>query len=510
MLYYLSYVESHHGAHASLMLSAQDNLASHPQIMYEAGFRLSPNLDQNNVSYFHSYKGQLREERITSKILYGNFEGYHRTYPISEEEMYKFFNIMKRDMQLNPEEVTYEAGDGKNKKIKKITQVSGPNYQILSLNCKTYALGVLKEIGIIEASTLSNFLIQRPGTTNSALEEMERKNLECPLKDTFMKKINKVSNKIINNIKEFPSTESFKLKNKNLSLNEFFKLTSETSKLATELMLSARDVGIEPEFTENFKTFLNLLNKIDEYSKYIEVKEKDQKAVNKIFQELSEAKTAALLLEKTANEINALSKTHELPFFWSELPTVSKRLCLDNFSDEEKMIYGAKIYGNEAKDGLNELVDLITKEIENRPDKKDDYVLDLKQLRKYINQSITEIEASNEAFKTAVKKNSFNKCAKHRNNIDNALLKLENNVANFVPKTEDSINGFIKLINRIIAFFRKDYFGFGHSIKNPFDREIRTIKDKTQIHFDFFKKEKEKNPPDATYLAQEKNQNTYT
>jgi hypothetical protein len=69
---------------------------------------------------------------------------------------YKFFSIINKDRHINSSEVT-PRGD-----VDAVLIVGGPDYQKLTNNCKTYAMGVLKEVGIIEHETLSNFFIQRP------------------------------------------------------------------------------------------------------------------------------------------------------------------------------------------------------------------------------------------------------------------------------------------------------------------------------------------------------------
>ena len=150
MAYYLSYVEINE--HAALILSEQRSALGPSKIICDVGFSYSPDVSQNAVGYLTTHKGHVREETNASRVLYSkSANAKHRTYEISQAEMAKFLSIINKDRNLNSSAVV-PRGDASI-----VVIVGGPDYQKLTNNCKTYAIVVLKEVGIIEHETLSNF-----------------------------------------------------------------------------------------------------------------------------------------------------------------------------------------------------------------------------------------------------------------------------------------------------------------------------------------------------------------
>lgn len=105
MAYYLSYVEVN--GHASMMLSHQATPTEPAKVIYQVGF--GGFLDNGPQSVlFNSFKGMIHEEDTVAKALYSSSSHVrHKTYEISAAEMEKFFTIMNRDKQLNPETYVY-------------------------------------------------------------------------------------------------------------------------------------------------------------------------------------------------------------------------------------------------------------------------------------------------------------------------------------------------------------------------------------------------------------------
>lgn len=170
MKYYLSYVEFKQGAsnHSALMLSSQKDDDSEPEISYQVGFNKGGDMLINESSKItEKYQGALVEEDIASKALYSSRTVKHKTFELSEDEATRFFLIVNEDKR-------------------KYEHKGVDDYQLVTHNCKTYAMNMFEKLGVSEASLLTNKTIQRPGTRNNFLENIEKQNIRCPEKEQFL------------------------------------------------------------------------------------------------------------------------------------------------------------------------------------------------------------------------------------------------------------------------------------------------------------------------------------
>lgn len=401
-MYYLSYVELS-GFHAALMLTKQGTPESPAIILCEAGFGYD--VDSDEVGLFNIVKGNLSEEANASRLLYSNSAVLrHKTFPISEIEVNKFFTILNRDMKAK---VTKEI-----KNNKEVSQANPPDYQKTGLNCKAYALKVLKEIGIVDANQLSNFWIQRPGTMENGLEVISKDNFECPLKDNFIRDLRNLVERLHEHLDKLEKLQdNFK---KSLKINRLFELVTDMRELSNRLAARAHKAGIEKDFTENFKQFGYYLRefrtfKSDIKKDKITVKAQKDKIL-KVFADLESieikcSRTHPKREPKTKNlrdilrKISDLSDTNELEFRWVKLPTVSIRLDLQSFSTDEKVVYGTTLLRNEANQGLGFILSLLR--AEQLKKLAPDFHSDLTDLTEIIQSTQNELDEINENFKNS-------------------------------------------------------------------------------------------------------------
>ncbi|WP_412754579.1 hypothetical protein [Legionella donaldsonii] len=413
MSYYLSYIEIE--GHAALMLSEQAKPSEPARIVCNVGFGPARITEGGNVA---------EELNADVAIFSPKYKVVHRTYEISQAEMEKFFSIINREKRVNASTVQQGA---------QVKHIGGPDYDYVRFNCKTFAMGVLKEMGITDAENLSNFLVQRPGTTDNLLKPMTRRELSCPLKEEILPVIERLDKEIASfakslaNRKVEPKTKAQLLKN-----------LQEISRCSKGLMQNGSNREYKKVLNERFESLRPFLD-------------------FKIFaQHHAELTKDLKCLHEKLNQVDKLLYERQLDFYWKGTPPVAERLNLKNFTAQEKAIYLTKIKTNETVDGLSQIVRELDNKRRDTITSDPNLYSDLTDLEKIIlkaKKSVTVIQK--ELNNTDQKKpgETFRECVKYQKALDGIISNLEDNLSKFTPKTQET-SAFMRFINRIVAFFK--------------------------------------------------------
>lgn len=445
MRYYLSYVEIYYrGAgpfpHPALMLSTQSNESAPAKVVVETGFGYH-RIDDSNHFYPHLRPGAILEEKIAQRAVAGKHTLYHRTYELSSAEAEHFIKIMDRDKQRSDENIEYFDST-------LTPMVSEFKYHIITHNCKVYALGVLKELGIVEASELSNFFIQIPGTHHSLLQRLSDKDLSSPTREALVEKITSTLTQFKANIKnEEPNYKDFKPL---MSINTILHLSGLLSKFAEK-------ARVDEHFLHKLEKIGSLL--ADLTQPYTDVEKKSD-----LEQKLKE------MQEDTHTLIN-LSKENKLSFIWKQPPSLAKRQVLTNFTPEEKVLYIIKTKTREISDQLQNIVsslnkhicsnhlnhqlsqDLmglkkITEAIKKRLDEQDQLFLD----------SINKLIEESKSGKSIVDSDLLIlQCVNQGKRLNDILNHFDQAVSGFTPRIQET-SVVIRWIKVILSYIKSDFF----------------------------------------------------
>lgn len=503
MPYYLSYIEVN--GHTSMMLSHQSTPTEPAKVVYQVGFGYLSEQDAM-LHKFKTFKGGIDEEDNVAKALYSSSNVRHKTYEISNSEMEKFFTIINRDKRLNVSEYVNDAfldisykvftqvrdliTDKKLlKRLKSVTEddyknvaltseemkqleadlsehpellspiqyalseqflASGPNYQLLRNNCKTYTLGVFKELGIVESRALSNYIVQQPGTMKEQLRKVSSNNMTCPIKDNALQKISNTLNQMVSALDKVEASLS-------LPAEHF----SKAKRLIDAIQVKKNKIGVNAAVTIRIQNDLRALY-AEIKNAYAIIEDEDIRSSLKGF------RSRCINVDEVMSELTDYLDQNPLEFFWKGTPELSARIHLEHFNSVEKATYTAKIKTNEFLDGCSqmhqELNDLLI--IDGSPK---DYNLehDVKYLQNLI------IKYQDELIKT---KDSFEKnssapmkdeqlialCHKQNRNLQLIMVRMENDVKLFKPSSPKTF-AIMRYINKLISYFKKDY----HPVENP-------------------------------------------
>lgn len=421
MPFYLSYVE--YQGHSAFMLSQQTEDSEPVKIISEIGFGLRPGINPTAVDPFSAYKGNVRDEVIASRAMYGaSAPVKHRTYEISAAEMEKFNSIIEGDRSKNRAVLLQENAKEK--------AVGGPDYQLFSSNCKTYAMGVLKAVGIMDADNLSNFLVQRPGSTDSLLQSIDPDELYRPGQEGLNKEITSVLTLLES---EMVSTKEALSKNPPI---DFLVIDGKI-----QMLLEIAD------FCLKNKGKTSLIKKFEE--------------MNTLLSEISAFPIPTEGIKSVQAKIGVLIEADKsLKFHWKKVPPLAKRLDLDKFNDQEKRNYLRKIKINETSDGLNQIL----KELKNKiktVDKNSDEALhsDLSELIIIIQKAKKKVDQSQQTFLKSLSKNPEKVASEEawaQLKVNEALNHMQSALGNFKQKSKET-NPFIRFINRVMGYVNKDF-----------------------------------------------------
>lgn len=391
----------------------------------------------------------------------------HRTYEISKTEMEAFFHIINRDRKIKAIEIETEDGP----KV-----IGGPDYQIITHNCKTYAMRVLKEMGIIDAENLSNFTVQRPDSSYNLLQTLSREELSCPLIDKLV------------------------------DIDKIISVLTDLNLKMTSLQKSLKDKEINNEVTkqlivhiQNVLRICNLLLKhrgnagglVSLYKHYIELSTLlDSINALKAFDEKESLKHDLAVIVEMVSKVIQVSKQKQLYYYWKTTPPVITRLNLDNFDDQEKRIYLTKIKANETSDGLDQILIELDKKISISQTSDQSLYLDLIDLKSIIQNAKKSVDESREEFLNFISQNKPENiagyCAKQQKALASTINIMEQALSEFAPRSKET-SGFIRFINRIVAYFKQDFIKI-ENVHSLVEDKVASIKQSiTKGHNTFFK-----------------------
>ncbi len=424
-----------------------------PRVICELGFALSLNVAQ--VNYFGTYRGRVGEEANAARALFSiTSDVKHRTYQISQAEMEKFFLIINRDRRINVDEIVPDGS------LQVVKFDGGPDYQKLFSNCKTYALKVFKELGIIEVGALSNFLIQRPHTHNQLLTPLSAEVLRSPMKEELDIRVTALLARVIESVKSINLTDE--------DSQALVTPIQEMTKIIQKILDNKMKIGIKQDLNIHFTEIISLLDYIY-----------DQTNIEDI-PEISDEITQLYL---SANEVANLSAQGQLPLVWKSNFPVAKRLNLENFPLEEKAIYSVKIKTNEMSDGLEQVLLDVNKKMRQAKSFNSNLFLDLTDLKAIITEAKKEIDESNQTFLASIEKAAPEEivavCIKRHKEIDEITENLEKKINDFSPQSEET-SIFMRYINRIIGYFKKDFITV-ENIKTLMKDSIQSMKQSSTL-----------------------------
>lgn len=424
MPFFLSYVEygTSGDSHSAFILSEQKNPSEPSSILQEIGFVFDNSKRSNFQQLFHcispsARRGRLKtNEEIASKILHRSYIGGHITYEISESEKNNFLACISRDKD------------------------SPPDYRVYRHNCKTYALNLFKEIGIVDIDRVRNIAVQIPNLNNKLLNPLdkklfcnpERKN-ELTALDATVKEFIKTCDKITPILKKYDKDNNTKkysrLIKKITKLSEFQKKIlemnnnelQELSNIAKDLLESVQMITISfnSESQENYKNLIQLL-----------------KDIPKSHQKILNLQTA-----------------------WASTPPLTRRINLSHFNNHEKALYLVKIKYDETSQCLNSLIEYLDSEDTKTTDLK--LKDDISNLKIYINVARTSLNELNEKFyndssdhkSIDIEKN----CLQQVRTINQHISKLQKNIHNYMPNANVECSFLTKVINSLLNYVKKDY-----------------------------------------------------
>jgi hypothetical protein len=152
MPFYLSYIVFKEAGqrlgHASLAITEYDakDLSSIPRMIFRVGL---------------SRPSQVQlEDFITAKK---GREFFHKTYPITEEELSKILITLNKDRNIpTKQDAKLRVESKKRVESEKPSSIpKGPEHNWITFNCKTYALSVMERAGIRDSS-IENFGVDIP------------------------------------------------------------------------------------------------------------------------------------------------------------------------------------------------------------------------------------------------------------------------------------------------------------------------------------------------------------
>ncbi len=466
MPYYLSYIEID-GGHAALMLSEQKDPSQPTKILTEIGFAYTaedkPTDDFRR--YFTTHEGIISTEENSSRVLYGHNTVKHRTYEISREEMKRFLEMFSSDID-DAKNVSPEIYDELKKESKLGSRVAYPNYQLMKFNCKTFVMSTLKEIGIMDASELSNSFVQRTKTNQKLLQTISKDELAAPAKDVILDELTKVLADIQAALLLLQSDKN-NYQNPNIrGALEFIDLINqEKNKIKIDTI--TRNIQQIPGWIRILAT---------------NIEEMQKKPGVKYPPEFNKEKFHLQTLYRLAGSIDELERSKSLDFFWKTSPPISKRLHLENFTEQEQAVYKVKIQYNEMIDGLDRAMLLIQSKLDESKNIDKETQSDMaafKDMLAATKKSITEGQTTfTQSMQDRKNEDIVTACLEQKKFLNAELSKLETQINNFKPQSTKETSGIKKAIQSMISYLKKDYhFALDKSAKNSLLKHVSLTRD---------------------------------
>jgi len=445
MRYFLSYIES--GIHASVMLSTQESPRQPVKVAYEAGFDISGDLQ----SPLGKQQGYYVQEDAASKAAYSSMTVRHRTYEISEAEAAKFFSLINEQRGKRRIDTLKEDENQ--------AMLHGGKFQLLTNNCKVYALSIFNALGVFEAKSLSNAFIQITRTKKSKMDELNRKVIVCPIKEEFIQNFEIFSNEMKDVLPQL----------KQIGPPAFKKLIDDLEKKIENLKDKTQKVAIQHELYEEYQ---DIFRNVEIISNFIE----SEPSLQHFQENLSKAKLQNSSLSALLKEIKKLDESHSLPFEWKKPPKVAPRVHLDKFTPIEKAIYAINCKSNEIEDGLNDISSMLEKNLQSK-ELNNNTRSDLLSLSSIVEEAKKELKRSEQQLAQRVKHepNNLNAYIKRHEDLSKIVKKLEERISNFEPKDKKNVNPIVKFMKNITKIFRKKSTILNDDPKSVLSKEINNL-----------------------------------
>jgi hypothetical protein len=470
MTYYASYIDSGH--HASLMLS-QDLPDGRTIIIAELHFGPNSLSEQYDALGSIAQKTQWVDGMVHSKSSASSVALYkpdtpvrHRTWVISEQEAFQLRDAYAREKgwQIEFEDCNEDG-----------TMFTSNDYHFIKYNCKSFALKLLRKIGIIDAETLANWCVQIPGTKKAALSSLDDE-IECPEKQQMMAKTVQQFEKIIA-LKKIIDDLDDSIEDKIL-LQAQFQLVQLYISQATDML---HKLGFDPGFHSLLSNIDAHLFDLGETAKQIiEAQQLPELAATfkKVRNSFSEHQLNAERLRDHYRE-------NKIKYFWKDKPTLSARVNLASLSPTDKAMQNVFVKVANFSNGLDDIINLISSEL-SEVSKQDPVDIVLKnELHQYLGMCLQSNEKLNQI------KQEFHKQPRPKEEREailqslSLLDKVETEVGNLkrkIGKTKPKTKpvGFIqKCITGITKFFFGTDAIFKKKPKTVLQKRLNAIKKKS-------------------------------
>lgn len=464
MKYYLSYIETSIGegrGHAALMLSCQNENDDKVKILSEIGLYVDfettePSRANKIRGVLWKIRGIVKEEQNASLAKYSNHKVQHRTYQISDSEVELYFQLINRDRRSNIS--LGEKVDESHERSK------GVDYNLVRFNCKTYALEIFKELGIIDARTVRNPIIQVPNSTDKHMHVITSDSLRCDEKDNFLNEANNVLSEISELIKQFAERAYFPESGVDLVIAQLCKnIKNEIEVLEGEL----NKIGVSEVVNRDLD---DMMRKMSDLNDYLSMSQKRIDNNDKwLIDKFKTAYQDMLQLKNSADEVSKKHQEGKLEYYWVTPPKSEKRLQVHTFSETEKAYYSVETKIKDMESCFSDLLRLIDK---SKNGINDDLQLqDVESFEKMIIAAMGQLAECKEQFDSPIKQVRFShaydlnvgsnpileKCSKANSSLNLIVENLNHKIASFQPKARDESGHLLSCIKQIINYLRKDY-----------------------------------------------------
>ena len=456
MPYYLSYVEV--GIHAAFLVSHQKRVDEPAEVVTEAGFTYAPNYTRKNVGFFKRLKGHIAVEESTGYALYSKNTVKHRTYEVSESELTAFYQLINADRRRKVSSI--KIGDNKDG-TPIMEDIGGPDYQIIQHNCKTYAMGIFKKIGIVEAGRLNTGLIQITKVTPHLLQNLTGHILECKVKDDFLRNYDAIAVQFKKHIHAVNKMDKANRLNPFLTDDDRKTLLAVLKNIQW-LNQNKKKVGFNEDFFKNFSKLCEqrgtLVEIIEKLTLTGVTKPETNQALRSMSMNLTESERILAELTLTITDIETQYKGPGLCYNWKSGFKVSKRVNFSSFTDFEKAVFSTKVKSNSVLDGLNLMGSLLEhKSIQRHKDQK--LMADLEELRDIVDAAKIQAQGAHRLFADELISRDdmevAQACLRHQMALARITNDFSTQVCGFNPRSKRT-NLFMILINFILDFFRSE------------------------------------------------------
>lgn len=437
--YFVSYIEQN--GHANLIVSELADGEVQPKVVTELGFLIK---GDSTGMFVRNLEGVVLEESNVSRLVYGGAKGKHRTYEITKSELELLLNKVNQDRRIDAPVELGEYDD--------FEYAGGPTYQLFLHNCKNYALEVLNHIGVTDINRVRNLAVQNPNAKSGKLTRMQAGDFHCPKKDAYIAATKKLFIRIEDKLTELEAHMA-KVATDNETRKRVLEKVSNVQEVINTLRKNMHKVGYSDDFIFGIDTLNDQLTdlQVSGYST-LDFGRSDNKSIaSQLHEDLYDLSDETERLKDATRLLARQYNNGTASFYWRQIPKLSPRANLSNFSDTQVAIYGVQLYLSESQAYLDDLYSTI----KNMAGLNEIPVSgDMARLIEYIETAHADInQLQNEFLKFNSTNNDEANLDYYRNTYQKAkgrMEQLERNVA-AVQSSEANVN----LIKRIIISIMK-------------------------------------------------------